>query len=105
MSCVDLKPYVGDVGTLIIARLIEADDPSNILDATVMKLQVSKPETDDIVEWTASLYSDGKQIQYNTQVGDFDIAGWYNINAYIETPAGIWTGEPFQFEVFEPGRS
>jgi hypothetical protein len=81
----DGKYYIGDIGTEIIVDtcvdLVEAG-------AIVTNLIVEKP--DRTVEiWAGSIYGT-TSIKYVVQVGDFDQAGPYRIQAYVEMSG--WTG-------------
>ena len=77
-------PYAGDIGTKILVDVgIPADD---IVSA---KLIVKKPDG-TVVEWPASPVLGTTQISYIVQSGDFDQAGRYQLQAFVQT--GDWSG-------------
>lgn len=80
---IDGKYYVGDVGTEIIV-----DTCSDLTAATVTNLVVEKPDGTTHM-WVGSVYEITK-IRYVVQVGDFDQAGEYYVQAYVEMPG--WSG-------------
>ncbi len=88
------KYYVGDIGTIIII-----DVCSDITTATLMALDVTKPDgTTD--RWVGSL-SGSTSIQYVVDVDDFDQAGEYRVQSYIEMPNWSGHGDTTQFTVSE----
>lgn len=78
------KYYVGDVGTEIIV-----DTCSDISTSTVRDLLVEKPDGTRVT-WHGSVYETTK-IRYVVRAGDFDQAGEYSVQAYVEMPG--WTGK------------
>lgn len=88
------KHYINTVGKKIIV-----DVGLDIHDATVMKLKIKKPD-DTTVEWIATL--EGlTAITYTTAAsGDWNLAGRYLVQAYIETPLLKSLGETTSFEVY-----
>lgn len=89
---VDGKYYVGDVGTEIIV-----DTCSDISTATLARLIVEKPDG-TIENWDGAVFETTK-IRYVVSVGDFDQAGKYNLQAYVEMPGGQWRGNTVTFTV------
>jgi hypothetical protein len=87
------KIYINDEGTLF-----RVDCETDISSATVFKIKVKKPD-DTEVEWNGALYGT-QYIDYTIQTDDLDQAGNYVAQAYIETIQGKWSGESFNFEVF-----
>jgi hypothetical protein len=77
------KYYVGDIGTEVIV-----DTCSNISSATTANLKVEKPDG-TLVTWVGVVYQTTK-IRYVILDGDFDQAGKYLMQAYVEI--GSWSG-------------
>ena len=76
--------FVGDVGTVI-----SLECGTDISAATVRRIVVKKPNGYR-VQWTAS--ADGTTaIKYATQDGDIDMAGDWDMQAYVELPT--WKGK------------
>ena len=75
--------YVGDIGTII-----EVDTCNDITTATLVRLNVQKPD-DTVVTWSGSVY-DTTKIRHTVVSGDFDQSGTYYVQAYVEMPG--WTG-------------
>lgn len=86
--------FVGDIGTEI-----SLDCGMDISAATVRRIIVKKPN-DDVVSWDAVL--DGESsIKYIAQPGDIDMAGEWQIQAYIEMPGWNGRGEIVYLDVKE----
>jgi len=88
------KVYVGDVGTEIVL-----DCGSDISDATVMEIEVSKP-SGATETWTAALEGTN-YLKYVVQAGDLDEAGTWKLQASIVTPAWTGLGETAKLKVYE----
>lgn len=88
------KVYVGDIGTLV-----KVDCGQDISDSTVFKILVKKPDKTEH-EWDGVL-GGTDYIEYNSQAGDFDQAGTYQIQAYIDTPTWQGKGETAKFTVYK----
>jgi hypothetical protein len=84
--------YVGDEGTEIIV-----DTCSDISAATVTDLIVRKPDGTQVT-WSGAIY-DTTKIRYVTTTGDFDQAGRYRLQAYVEMPGWKGFGETTTFKV------
>jgi hypothetical protein len=91
MSDAEVRPYVGDIGTII-----ELDCQEVITGASNLKMYCSKPKLLDpnsyeLKEWTTgvSVYGTTK-IRYTVVSGDFNVAGRYLVQAYLEL--GTWKG-------------
>jgi len=87
------KNYINTVGKKIVI-----DVGLDIHDATIMKMKIKKPD-DTLVEWIA-LLEGLTAITYTTVSGDWDQAGRYLVQAYVETPTLISLGETTSFEVY-----
>jgi len=91
------KVYKGDIGTKFI--ISAGEDLTDVIDH---KLKILKPDK-SIVEWITSIEGnpvDGK-ISYIAIEGDLDQKGLYKGNAFIDFGDSKFTGETFQFIVFE----
>lgn len=89
------KSYVGDIGTVFTV-----DCGTDISDATTVKLMILKPGSSTEIEWTGSIYST-QYIRYTTVDGDFNVAGLYRLQAFVDTPDGEWRGETTTFRVYD----
>lgn len=92
------KAYVGDIGTKI-----EVNTYIDLTTATVMQLKIKKPDG-TIMTKTATIpvgltAADGK-IVYTTIAGDFDQAGLYLVQPYIETASTEHLGNTDKFTVY-----
>lgn len=87
------KNYVGEIGTPIIANMND-----DILSALNLKWFVKKGD-DSEVEWIPEIY-DSTHTYYITQTAtDFNSAGEYKVNVYVEI--GDWKGlfNTFKFTI------
>lgn len=90
------KYYVGDIGTII---LLDTKVDMSTYGVTYTSIKVKKPDATE-VEWLATVYNNSI-IKYTIQSGDLDIAGQYNLQAYIESPSWSGRGDTVKFEVLE----
>ena len=87
----DVKPYVGDIGTII-----ELDCQETITAATNLKMYCKKPKLTDpttyeIKEWTTGITIYGTtKLRYAVVSGNFDVGGRYQVQAYLELSG--WKG-------------
>lgn len=87
----DVKPYAGDIGTII-----ELDCQETITGATGLKMYCKKPKASDptaqeLKEWTTGVAIYGTtKLRYAIVSGDFDVGGRYQVQAYLEL--GGWKG-------------
>lgn len=91
------KMYVGDIGTALVA-----DIGADIEGATDTKLLVRKPDGTE-VEWPADIFeidAEKKYLRYLTELGDFDQAGKYYVQAFLEKDGWTGKGETDKFKVF-----
>jgi len=81
------------IGALI--RLEINDDPTYLVDATVLEIHCKTPRSDVIVVWTAQLdVSDGAKITYSTTTADdLPTDGTYKLQAHAEGPGWSLSGE------------
>lgn len=87
--------FVGDVGTEI-----SLDCGIDVANATVKKIIVKKPDGKR-VQWVAQL--DGTNaIKYTTALGDIDVAGDWDMQAYIELPTWRGKGSVATMKVKDP---
>lgn len=87
------KVYVGDKGTEIIL-----DCGADISTATIRKIKAKKPDG-STVDWTATA-SGTTAVKYTTLTGDLSMAGNWQLQAYVETPAWSGLGETFTLTVY-----
>ena len=84
--------YQGDVGTALIV-----DTCNDITTATVTNLLVQKPDL-SMVTWVGTVFETTK-IRYTIQAGDFDQAGEYRLQSYVEMPSWVGRGDTAIFKV------
>jgi len=88
------KPYVGDVGTIIII-----DTGIDISSASVIKINVMDPKRERW-EWTAMVDpTNNKFIRYIVKEGDFKHSGFYFLQPYIELPSWKGSGETCRIRI------
>jgi hypothetical protein len=78
------KHYVGDVGTSIVV-----DVGTNISRAKKLILMVQKPKESTTTQWNGTLQGTTK-IKYVVKKGDWNKAGTYKLQVYVEMPG--WSG-------------
>ena len=88
------RPYIDDTGTAFVV-----DVGSNIEDATLLSLDIQKPDNVTAV-WDAELFETTK-MKHTIASGDFDQKGKYFVQAQVTTPDGKWSGEIVSFFLFE----
>jgi hypothetical protein len=95
------KVYVGDVGTKIRLDCNPDDlDEIDIASASTLKILVLKPSGTE-VEWTASRYGSTNQITYTSVDDDFDEAGTYKLQAYVQwSSTSIHLGETAKLRIY-----
>jgi len=89
------KSYVGDYGTVI-----ELDTKSDILDGETLKISVMKPGSSSETQWDATKLTTTK-IGYTTVDGDFNVAGTYQLQAFITSDTGSWRGETVDIIIYD----
>jgi len=77
------KYYVGDIGTQIVV-----DVCGSLATATLVRFDVEKPDGTS-ASWVGSVYGT-TSITYTVVAGDFNQAGEYRLQSYVEMPG--WTG-------------
>jgi len=90
--------FVGDEGTLIKLSV-----GSDISDATITNILYSNSSATG--EWVGSLGSDNTSVEYTLQSGDMAVIGRWALQAYVETPNGIWHGDIAYITVKNPVHS
>jgi len=92
--------HVGDVGTVIVATMMDGQAIVDVSGSTTKNLTFKKP--DGLMVTKPALFStDGTdgQIQYVSEAGFFDQSGKWRLQAFVGIPAGQWTSNPVTFEV------
>jgi predicted hydrolase (HD superfamily) len=92
------KYYVGDVGTEVLV-----DTGSDISTATVMRMYVKKPSGKEET-WTAIIGPPNAigvltKMKYIVKQGDWDEAGWWTLQAYVELPGWKGRGDSVKFKL------
>lgn len=90
----EIKYYVGDEGTVLVVST------GNVLTtATLLQLLVQKPDLTEET-WSATIDPlNNTRMTYTVQTGDFDQAGRYKVQAYVEFATGKWRGNTASFLV------
>ena len=93
------KHYVGAVGTEVLV-----DTGIDISMATVLHLLVKKPCGSEVT-WAGVLGPPNAvgtytSISYTVQSGDWDIQGWWNVQAYVEMPGWNGKGATVKFRLY-----
>lgn len=78
-----VKAYVGDVGTQVIL-----DTNEDLSTALAQSIKVKKPSGDEET-WEADV-TESTKVSHTTGTGDFDEAGIYKLNSYVQLPS--WQG-------------
>lgn len=96
--------HVGDVGTIFEVTVVENDEvtPVPIGLATVMKIYFKDPEGTK-TSHTAVLVTDGSdgKMKYVGIAGDIDLAGTWQMQGYVEIPAGKFYSVKTRFTVHD----
>lgn len=96
--------HVGDVGTIFEVTVVENDGvtPVNIGLATVKKIYF-KDSAGVKMEKTAVLVTDGSdgKMKYVGVAGDIDMAGIWQMQGYVEIPAGKFYSVKTRFTVHD----
>ena len=97
MSCdtCDCGVSLGAIGVKITITIVECDDAGvetvvDISAATTMEIHYKKPDGSVVGSpWTAAFETDGTdgKLSYTTGSGDLDVAGWWQVQGRVVTPA------------------
>lgn len=87
------KHYINEIGTQILVNVT-----SDISTATTALLQIKKP-SGTIVNWTGTVYSK-TYISYIVKKGDFNEAGDYLLQSYVEMPGYSGRGDVISFKIY-----
>lgn len=92
--------HIGDIGTIIEVTLYDGGSVVNLSSATVKQFIIGKPVGATLTKNATftTTGADGK-LRYATIAGDLDEAGAYELQTYIETPAGKWKSDIGIFSV------
>ncbi len=94
--------HIGDVGTRILSTIVdESADPVDLSSATTINYLLRKP-SGTISTLGATLFTDGTdgKIYFTTLSTTLDEAGFYKLQAYIETPTKQWHTDKVAFRVY-----
>jgi len=99
---IEIKPYVGDCGTIIELDCQEVISGAGGLKMYCKKPKASAPNTFEIKEWTTgvALYGTTK-IRYAVVSGDFDVRGHYEVQAYLELSGWKGRTDIIKFYVYD----
>lgn len=86
--------YIGQNFTLILTT------GHDLTNASVKKIRYRKPDGTSTGEWTAA--STGKNLTYDVQTDDIDVAGKWEFEAYAEDNGAIRFGTIVTHEFFSP---
>ena len=101
------QAHVGDVGTIFRVTVYDTTSTggttvADISNATTKTFTFKKPNGTTF-QRTAVFTSDGADgdIQYLSTASDLSVAGTWNLQAYVVTPAGDWSTSVGTFKVHE----
>lgn len=84
--------HVGDIGTVIRLTIIDQDKRAvSLVGYTQMKLDIKKPGSTITRNLTFTNSGTDGKVQYVSVAGDFDVAGTYTFQAFVELPSGQWS--------------
>ncbi len=94
--------HVGDIGTQITLSITDAGTAVDLSSATTKQIIFLKPDRTKLTK-TAEFATDGTngQLKYTTIAGDLDLAGFWQVQAYVVLPTGEWHSSTEMFEVSE----
>ena len=92
----EVKPYVGDTGTLI-----NVETGIDLSGVVTLRLDLTKPDG-NTVAWVSTVKSDDTSVaEYTVQANDFDIAGAWTGQVYAFWDGNnVWRGQTFHFDLF-----
>jgi hypothetical protein len=92
--------HVGDVGTTFILTVTDGT-AVDVSGATTKQILFGKPNGSTVTK-TAAFTTDGTdgKVQYSTVANDLDMAGVWNIQAYVVLAAGSWHSDVTSFVVY-----
>lgn len=95
----DKKYYVGSIGVIV-----KVDTNVDISEAVTLNLLVKKPSGKEVV-WTGELGSFNKigvytTINYTVKLGDWDEAGWWSLQVFVETTDWKLPGATVKFRLY-----
>lgn len=93
--------HKGDIGTNFVITIYDNGVPANLSSATTSNLIFKKPDGKKVTK-TLSKVTTGEdgQFYYTTIDGDLDMAGAWQMQAFIQTPAGGWSSDILEFTVY-----
>jgi hypothetical protein len=93
--------HLNDLGTDFIATLRDGEALVDISTQTTLEFLALPPSPAVLKTWAASFVTDGTdgQMHYVIQSGDLDVAGDWQIQAHVITPAGNWHSNKLAFTV------
>lgn len=89
------KHYVGEEGTQIIL-----ETSIDVTAASVKAIKVLKPGATEEVSWEADDLETTK-LAHTLEAGDFNVAGMYRFQTYVELGGQKVRGETFEKYIFE----
>lgn len=101
----DEKIHVGDVGTALVAEIVEWDEeeqayiPVDVSDASQILIYLTKPNGNTFTTLTKTGVLDTNgingKVKYVTEAGDLSIKGTWKIQAYVAGVDG-WSGSSLE---------
>jgi len=93
--------HLSDIGTRFILTIKDGTTAVDISDATVKNFLFKSKKSATFTR-AASFVTDGTngQLQYTTVAGDLSETGAWQLQAYVETPAGKWHSDLLAFTVY-----
>jgi len=96
-----LNIQIGDTGTIIELELKNGSQIVDVSTATTQEIIFRKPDGATTLTKASSFTTDGTDglIRYLSLAADFDIAGNWEMQGHIITPAGEWRTLIIKFKV------
>lgn len=93
--------HLNDIGTLFIVTVKDGSVAVDISDATVKQI-IFKAKRKGTFSKDATFYTDGSdgKLTYTSVEGDLSETGSWQLQAYVETPAGKWHSDIVNFTVY-----
>ena len=93
--------HEGDIGTIFEVTVQDGDSAVDISGATTKQIIFEKPDGSTVTK-DAAFVSDGSdgKIKHTIVSGDLDMAGRWQIQAYVVLVAGSWKSDLGSFMVY-----
>jgi len=91
--------YLNDVGTSIVASILDQDGAAiDLSDASLLQYVFCKPDLSTILRVATA--TDAGDMSYALAAGDLNQAGRWQVQGYVVTPTGEWHTTIQRFTVY-----